>query len=41
MDAYDVFSAAAETNALKVVLEGAERPLPAAAAEPAVPAHAA
>jgi alcohol dehydrogenase len=43
MDAYDVFAAAAETNALKVVLEGAERPLPAVAAEPAeaVPVHAA
>ena len=42
MGAYDVFSAAAETNALKVVLEGAERQLPKIAAEPAeaVPAHA-
>jgi alcohol dehydrogenase len=42
MEAYDVFSAAAETNALKVVLEGAERQRPAIAAEraEAVPAHA-
>ena len=27
MDAYDIFGAAAETNALKVVLEGEKAPL--------------
>jgi alcohol dehydrogenase len=41
MEAYDVFGAAAETNALKVVLEGSKhQQLVAAADQPAVAAHA-
>jgi alcohol dehydrogenase len=41
MDAYDVFGAAAETNALKVVLEGAQRRQPIAAADSTVAVPAA
>jgi alcohol dehydrogenase len=41
MDAYDVFAAAAETNALKVVLEGSKhQQLIPASTRPAVTAHA-